>query len=113
MIRVRRVPVEALTDDVAEDLDGASIFSSRPFMNLWRAAGGEPVCWCAGTDGQTEAVLPGIEFGRRPFQRFQSMPDGFYSRVIVMDRQSPNPELDVSNVAKSDSVPSTGSMSKT
>ncbi len=74
-----------LPDDIAIRLREASLFSSPEFARLWTAQGGSDVYWIAGEKSSPTAVLTGVEFGRKPSRRFQSMPDGLYSRLVVFD----------------------------
>ncbi len=68
-------------DEVAP-LVGGSFFGSFGFANLWRTMGGKPVYWLVEHSGQILAVLPGVEFGVRPFKRFYAMPAGCYARLF-------------------------------
>ena len=79
-----------LTDDLwaaIAPLVGDSFFGSPGFADLWRTRGGKPMYWIAEDAQRILAVLPGVEFGIRPFQRFYAMPDGFYTRLFY------NPEI--------------------
>jgi hypothetical protein len=81
-LRVRRAE---MTGDVAALVGGWAgrrTFCQPGFADLWREKGGRPVVWMAEHGGEPLAVLPGVEFGRRPFLRFQSMPDGGYGGVL-------------------------------
>lgn len=60
-------------------------FASPGFAALWRAKGGRPVTWVAEDAGRVLALLPGVEAGRRPLDRFMSMPDGCYGGVFFAD----------------------------
>ena len=94
MIKVRRLDsLSALPDTLAARLE-SFFFTSRGFLDLWRHVGGRPVWWIAEATGKTVAVMPGVEFGRKPLARFQSMPDGCYGRV-VLDGSSPGKETEL------------------
>lgn len=73
-------PVE-LIERLAENY----FFSSSGFAGLWRAMGGRPVYWIAEENGSPIAILPGVEFGKGIFRRFQAMPNGCYARVLFTD----------------------------
>lgn len=80
-MNIRRYKLSELQKEKLEPLTQDSFFASNGFMNLWRNAGGRPVVWAAQSGDRIRAVLPGIEFGRGPLKRFQSMPDGCYGRI--------------------------------
>jgi hypothetical protein len=81
----------AYADDLPVSLqtlvDQYALFSSRGFARLWEAMGGRPVYWIAGDTDAPEAILCGVEFGWGALKRFQSMPDGCYSRLVRADKQ--------------------------
>ncbi len=77
----KRSPSELDPGDV-ERFVGSSFFCSPGFANLWRAKKGRPVYWVAEAAGEPVALLPGVEFGRGPWSRFMSMPDGCYGGVF-------------------------------
>ncbi len=77
---------------VSDRLIGSRFFSSPGFAEVWRAKGGRAVAWVAEDEGGPVAILPGVEFGRGPFCRFQAMPDGCYGGVffdedVIADRE--------------------------
>ncbi|MFQ6008252.1 MAG: GNAT family N-acetyltransferase [Candidatus Zixiibacteriota bacterium] len=81
-MKISRYP---LTDDlwtVIAPLIGDSFFGSKGFANLWNTKGGKPIYWVAEDTERILAVLPGVEFGIKPFKRFYAMPNGCYSRIF-------------------------------
>jgi hypothetical protein len=81
-----------LTNDlwaVVAPLIGDSFFGSRGFADLWRTKGGKPMYWVAEDAQRILAVLPGVEFGIKPFQRLYAMPNGCYARLFY------NPQMTV------------------
>jgi hypothetical protein len=81
-----------LTNDlwaVVAPLIGDSFFGSRGFADLWRTKGGKPMYWVAEDAQRILAVLPGVEFGIKPFQRLYAMPNGCYARLFY------NPQVTV------------------
>lgn len=60
-----------------------SFFSSKPFMECWEKENGKGVVWTVEENNTVLAILCGIEFGVKPFCRFQSMPDGCFGGVII------------------------------
>ncbi len=85
---VSRLSCDELPDDIALRLREASLFSSSGFARLWAAQGGSDVYWIVGEKSSPTAVLTGVEFGKRPSRRFQSMPDGLYSRLVMFDEDA-------------------------
>ncbi len=81
-MEVSRLTTSRLNTDLLTTLTTDSLFGSIGFARLWETMGGTPVYWAALVDGEIEALLSGVEFGRRPLRRFQSMPDGIYSRIL-------------------------------
>jgi hypothetical protein len=69
---------------------GERTFCQPCFAELWRAKGGRPVAWIAHRNGEPVAALPGVEFGRAPYRRFQSMPDGGYGGVLWSPTTAPD-----------------------
>lgn len=63
-------------------IESGSIFSHPSFTTLWTVHDGTPVWWTAYDADTPVAIIPGVEFGRRPVTRFQAMPDGCYVDVI-------------------------------
>lgn len=63
-------------------LRGDSVFSSPEFLSIWKAEGGSPICLAAVDSGEPVAALPGVEFGRFAWRRFQASPDGCYARLL-------------------------------
>ncbi|UCD64713.1 MAG: GNAT family N-acetyltransferase [Candidatus Zixiibacteriota bacterium] len=79
---LRRQIAEVPGDEIGPLIAG-SFFASPSFLNLWRVFGGVPVWWIARSGPEILAVTPGVEFGSGPFKRFQSTPNGCYSRAYV------------------------------
>ena len=82
-MKPERVALADVPDEVYARLVGDSFFASRGFLELWRARGGRPVVWVAVADGAMAALLPGVEYGRAPYLRFASLPDGCYGGLFV------------------------------
>ncbi|MHB8077763.1 MAG: GNAT family N-acetyltransferase [Candidatus Krumholzibacteriia bacterium] len=78
-----RQPLEATLRAEVDRLAGRRFFASSGFAALWRHRGGRPVVWLVESDGRVAAALPGVEFGRGPLARFQSMPDGCYGGLLL------------------------------
>ncbi|MGH8016497.1 MAG: hypothetical protein ACREBV_09915, partial [Candidatus Zixiibacteriota bacterium] len=72
--------------ELIDRLTANYFFSSPAFAQLWKSTGGTPVCWVADDKGKVIALLPGVEFGRGIFKRFQSMPDGCYGQIFICDQ---------------------------
>jgi hypothetical protein len=85
MIFVRKLATGELPAELATAVGRYSLFASPPFMDVWKALGGHEVFWIAEEEESITAVLAGVEFGRKPFARFQSMPDGLPSVFICPD----------------------------
>lgn len=62
---------------------GDSLFSSPGFLRVWEAEGGLPICIVAVENGRPIAGLPGVEFGRLAWRRFQAAPHGCYARLLT------------------------------
>ena len=82
-MKVVRVAGDQLESSVTALLDSADFLSSTGFSNLWITAKGTPVWWIAREADEVVAIMPGVEFGLKPVRRFQAMPDGCYSRLLV------------------------------
>jgi len=81
-MKVERLITSDVDPALLTSLSAASLLCSTGFAQLWETMGGRPVYWTAIDDGEIVALLPGVEFGRRPVRRFQSMPDGLYSSIF-------------------------------
>jgi hypothetical protein len=66
-----------------KELISDSFFSSKSFFELWEGQNGKGIVWTVEDNNSILAVLPGIEFGLKPFCRFQSMPDGCFGGIII------------------------------
>jgi hypothetical protein len=91
-MRVVRYPLAHIPWDDVAPLIGSSFFGSPGFANLWRTLGGQPVYWLVEQGNRVMAVLPGVEFGIKPFKRFYAMPAGCYAKLfhnpdITTDRE--------------------------
>ncbi|MBD3331275.1 GNAT family N-acetyltransferase [candidate division GN15 bacterium] len=78
----RHTPSSALADQLVP-LAHDSLLASDSFLQLFTHLAGHPVWWIATENDQLLAALPGVEFGNRWFRRFQSLPDGLYSRLCL------------------------------
>jgi hypothetical protein len=61
----------------------ASLLADTAFLDLFNHLSGQPVWWLATEDDDILAAIAGIEFGQRWLRRFQSLPDGLYSRLCL------------------------------
>jgi hypothetical protein len=80
---ISRIQVGELPSATAAWINRTSLFGSEPFLRLWETIGGKPVYWTVSEDDRAIAVLPGVEFGRGPLTRLQSMPDGLYAPLLT------------------------------
>ncbi|MEK7775450.1 MAG: GNAT family N-acetyltransferase [Candidatus Zixiibacteriota bacterium] len=87
---MRKLAPGDLSAELATVVVRHSLFASHPFMDVWKALSGHVVFWVAEEEGNIAAVLAGVEFGRKPLARFQSLPDGipsvFACQGITHDR---------------------------
>ncbi|MEN8005948.1 MAG: GNAT family N-acetyltransferase [Candidatus Krumholzibacteriota bacterium] len=74
---IDEIPAEQWTE-----LTGDGFFASRVYARLWETMGGRAVAWAVEDQGKLVSLLPGVEFGRGPWARFQSMPDGGYGGIF-------------------------------
>lgn len=81
-MNVKRQPLSDLDGSLLEKSARRSLFGSPGFAKIWETVGGRIVYWTAREDGRLVGALPGLEFGRFPFKRFQSMPDGCYAFLL-------------------------------
>lgn len=84
MMKIKRYIIEnsSILDRIKELITN-SFFSSKSFIDLWKTKNSNGVIWVAEDNDTILAVLPGIEFGFKPFCRFQSMPDGCYGGIFT------------------------------
>ncbi|RKX26561.1 MAG: hypothetical protein DRP45_03250 [Candidatus Zixiibacteriota bacterium] len=82
---VRKLRLDDIPEDVKLRLNGATFLGSTGFARLWQTMNGRNVYWALEDGGNIRAVLTGVEFGRWPLVRFQSMPDGCYARAVMID----------------------------
>lgn len=73
-----RYTLDEIPPDLWNDLTEDRFFVSRGYARLWETMGGRAIAWAVEDKGQLVSLLPGVEFGRGPLARFQSMPDGGY-----------------------------------
>jgi len=92
-----RCTISDLSPDIIERLNATSLFSSVGFAQLWATLGGQDVYWVTKEGEKTLAVLPGVEFGKRPLRRFQAMPAGCYAVLVPVS----DLKTDARNVALS------------
>lgn len=78
-----------LPSEVVGRLSQYSLYTSPTFARAWNATGGKDTYWAAEQDGKILAVLPSVEFGRGPFRRLQSMPDGLFAKLLVLSDAMP------------------------
>jgi len=81
-MKTQRLTLEDLPENITTRLNTLSLFTSAGFAALWRAIDSVPVFWTVEKDNKILAVMPGVERGRGILRRFQSMPDGLYSRIM-------------------------------
>jgi len=81
-MNVNRLEFADAPIELIDRLAGNCFFSSTSFAKLWSSLGGIPVYWMADENGKILVILPGIEFGKGIFRRFQSMPNGCYARLL-------------------------------
>ncbi len=79
-----RCTLSQLPSGIIDRLNKAMFFSSVGFAQLWKTLGGREVYWLTKENNQVLAVLPGVEFGRKPLKRFQAMPAGCYAELITV-----------------------------
>lgn len=82
-MKVVRRPLAAIPPADSARLAGGSFFASPGFLALWAARGGRAIAWTLESHGELAALVPGVEFGRGPFTRFVSGPDGCYGGAFV------------------------------
>ncbi len=80
-MEIRRYLLSEIPIDEIEPLIRASFFASPGFLNLWKVRDGTAVWWMVRIDNATAAVLPAVEFGKGPFTRLYSTPNGCYGRL--------------------------------
>ena len=83
---IRYQKPDAASLEIINSMISESFFCSIGFGKLWQSQGGCPVYWVVKDGDDFVAVLPGVEFGRKPLCRFQAMPDGCYGRLFFHDR---------------------------
>ena len=71
-----------LPDAIRIGMHRHSLYTSPLFADLWQCHRGVATCWVCREDDQITAILVGVEFGKGALARFQSMPDGLYTRVF-------------------------------
>jgi hypothetical protein len=86
--------------DRIKELLNDSFFSSKSFIDVWEAENGKGVVWTVENNQDILAVIPGIEFGYKPFCRFQSMPDGCYGGIILNPNIEFNQNIIVNKLLK-------------
>ena len=95
-MNVRRLELADAPIELIDRWAGSYFFSSTPFAKLWASVGGTPVYWIGDENGKTLAILPGVEFGKGIFRRFQSMPNGCYTRFLCSEAEQ-DYSIDCSN----------------
>ena len=81
-MRIRRMSMDGEVAALTACLAGDRAFVQPDFAALWAHKGGRSVAWILEESGSPLAVLPAVEFGRRPLVRMQSMPDGCYGGIL-------------------------------
>lgn len=81
-MKIERLMAAELPSESAAILQSRTVLGSLPFLSLWETVGGQVVVWVMRDEGEIVAMLPGVEFRRAPFTRFQAAPDGVYLRII-------------------------------
>ncbi len=80
-MKADRYLIDEIPADQWTGLTGEGFFVSRAYARLWETMGGRAVAWAVEAEGRLVSLLPGVEFGRGPLTRFQSMPDGGYGGI--------------------------------
>jgi Acetyltransferase (GNAT) domain len=93
MIIVRRLTADSLPGEIARAVGEHTLLASSSFGDVWATLGGRLVFWVAEEDGSICAVLAGVEFGRNPVARFQSMPDGLAAALYFTNDTSERAHL--------------------
>jgi len=81
-MQIERYTLKDLPEDLISRLNAYSLFTSTGFTALWETLGGRAVFDTVKENGEVKAVLPGIEFGRGFYRRYQALPDGLYCRIL-------------------------------
>ena len=89
-----KLHADEVPPEAAARLNQATLLGSVGFASLWQTCSGRPVCWVSEQQGDIGAVLAGLEFGPGWLTTLQTMPDGLYSRAIVLDC-----EIDIQKLA--------------
>ena len=95
-MKTQRFTLEDLPENITTRLNTLSLFSSTGFASLWRAIEAVPVFWVVQENDKILAVMPGVERGRSFWRRFQSLPDGLYSRIMF----DPDTDIDRRDILK-------------
>ncbi len=89
-MKIEKHTLDSLSSGKISQLIGNSFFGSHGFAKLWETIGGEPIYWTVQEEKsitekkETEllAVMPSVQFGKKPLARIQSMPDGCYGKIF-------------------------------
>jgi Acetyltransferase (GNAT) domain len=87
-VKVSRIHLDDFGEARLTDFSRDRLFTSPGWASLWQNAGGRVVVWAVEDQGEIEAILPGVEFGRGFATRFFSMPDGCYGGVLYRSDSS-------------------------
>jgi lipid II:glycine glycyltransferase (peptidoglycan interpeptide bridge formation enzyme) len=87
-MKITRLTGGQIDGDLLGTLTSDSLLQSNSFASLWNNSGGEVVYWVAWMGSEVVALLPGVEFGIYPIKRFQAMPDGLGSRILLRDKDT-------------------------
>jgi len=83
---VVKLQAAEIPHETAARLRNVTLLGSIEFAELWTSPNSRAVCWAVEHHGKIQAILAGMEFGQKWITRFQAMPDGLYSRAIILDR---------------------------
>lgn len=85
-MNVRRIEFSDAPLEAIDRLAGDHFFSSTSFARLWQKMAGNPVYWVLEESSKTLAILPGVEFGKKPLRRLQAAPNGCYGKILYDDK---------------------------
>jgi len=87
-MKIEKIKGNDVSGEITSLANNSSPITSTVSSLLWETIKGKLVYWVGYDNDQMIAVLPGVEFGSGIFKRFQSMPDGLYSRILFSNNIS-------------------------